>query len=339
MMKKLNILFIAIGIGFFVKMMLEYDLTAIGNDLSSVGFGFLYVLAIWILFLIADTVTWKHTFCELKGRVGYLELAMIMSAGQSINNVAPSGNLGELIKAKYLAEHIGNSGSVSSVIIFNFLHLAGSVILILIGALFSLFLPQVPRGISLLLLLCSMALVGWVFLFLYILKKGLTYKLVSWAKKLRIPLKKPERWLESAKQVDTKIREFRSKYPRDFWITVVAQFVSRASAVLEVYVICWLLQKPVSLPMAFFIMSASQLLFWMFSMIPSQIGVMEQSSDALFGAMEYKPGLGFTFELVRRARRVVQITFGLVVLLFLSVRAARPKKELLIPGQQAPERP
>jgi hypothetical protein len=337
--KLLNIAFLIIGIAFFVKMLMEYDLKAIWSDLSVIRYGFLWIILTWLMVVVADTITWKHTFGEFKNKVPYLNLGLIICAGQSINGVAPSGNLGELVKGKYLAEYIGGSDSVSSLIIFNFLHLAGSIVIITLGAIFSLTLDQIPGYLKILLLAAAAGLIGILVLSLFILKRGLASKVIGFVRKIRIPLKRPEKWIENAAKVDRNIRRFRKDYPGDFWISILAQACSRAGAVVEVYLICLLLGKPISLGMAFFIMSVSQLLLWIFSMVPSQIGVMEQSSDVFFKAMGYQPGAGFAFELVRRARRVVQISFGLIVLLFLSMFRSRRNGEPALATPQTGSEP
>jgi len=330
MKKILNMVFLVIGIGFFIKLIIEYDLETIYVDLNVVGAGFLWILLTWLLSIVFDTISWKQTFGEAKKKVSYFRLGLITAAGQSINAVAPSGNIGELVKGKHLAKFIGGTRTVSSLIIFNFIHLAGSIMMITIGATVSLFLPQVPDYIKIILISCAVALIGILVLAIFILERGLARKMVGLIRRLRIPLKQPEKWIENANSVDQNIREFRKKYPGDFWISIIAQAFSRACSVVEVYLICLLLQKPIDLYMAFFIMSISQLIFWMFAMIPSQIGIMEQSSDVVFKAMGYKAGLGFAFELVRRARRLVQIAVGLLILMFLSFKKT-PKKAKTAP--------
>ena len=317
LMKKLNAIFLVIGILFFAKMLMEYDLAAIFADLSTIGPRFLWVLLLWLLILVVDTITWKHCFGDSKGKTTYLRLGLVNLAGQAINSVAPTSNLGEVVKGKMVVAQAGTAASISSVILYNFLCLVGSVLLIGLGALFALFEARVPMGIRLLLLVSAVTLVGWLLLLMFALNKGLSTRFIQLLTRWKI-IKTPEEWLENARHVDRSIRDFRGNHPGDFWICVLAQLASRIFSISEVYVICQILGKPVSWEIALLVMSVSQLLSWVFMMVPSQIGVMEQSSDALFGAMDFQPGTGFTFELVRRARRIVQTFVGLLVLAVLS---------------------
>ena len=331
MMRKLNILFFIIGVLFFIKLVIEYDMDAIWQDLCAVRYGFLWVILIWSLVVLFDTITWKHTFGDDKSRLSFLNLGLIMTAGQAINNVAPSGNLGELVKGKYLADHIGGRETVSSLIIFNFLHLACSIGLIFLGSIVSLFIPQVPAHLSMILIGITIPFIGAVFTMVYALNRGVATKITSLIRRLRIPIKEPDKWVENARQVDKYIREFYTMHPRDFFICLISQILSRLCSVVEVFVICWLLGKPIDISMSFLIISLSILLFWLFAMVPGQIGVMEQSSESLFSSMGYQAGMGFSFELVRRARRLVQITLGLIVLLFLSWRHSAKEKVTAYP--------
>jgi uncharacterized membrane protein YbhN (UPF0104 family) len=136
-------------------------------------------------------------------------------------------------------------------------------------------------------------------------------------------LKNPDTWVEGATRIDRNVRDFCRQHPRDFRIIIVVQVLCRLILVVETYLVFYLLHKPTSFMMAFFVYSVGLLLNWLFSMIPGQIGVMEQSSDSLFKAMSYNPGEGFVFELVRRARRVFSIAVGLVALIILSLRSRR----------------
>jgi uncharacterized protein (TIRG00374 family) len=330
MKKALQVLFVMIGFGFFAKMFADYDFAMIWNDVRVVGWGFSWLIVTWLWVVVFDTITWRHTFVERKNQIGYGRLMAIMMAGQAVNALAPSGNLGEWVKGKHLSDHIGKSDSISSLILYNFFNVVGSVIIILLGTFSAFFLPEVPDVLRIALGIVSLLLIGWVLLLLFIMKKGMAAQIVRILHRLHI-LKSPQKWIEGAARVDSNVRLFYKQTPKDFFMVVGSQVLSRSVSVFETYLVCLLLKKPIGVPMALFLSGASVLMFWMFSMVPSQIGVMEQGSDGLFQAMHYRPGAGFVFELVRRARRVLQIAVGLMVLVFLSLRSAR--RPLQAPNQ------
>ncbi len=320
-----------------MKLLLEYDLSAIANDLARVGLGFGWIVLLWAVMVAADTASWYFCFGAARGQVGFWRLTLIMTAGQAINSVTPSGNLGELVKGKYLAEHTTTAVTVSSLIIYNFMYTLVTAVMVLAGAACATFLSQVPSWLKLVLWGASLVVCGYTVLLVVILRRGLAEKVIRFLRRIHIPLKNPEKWIHNAQQVDRDLREFQQKYPRDFRLTIGAMVVSRMISVAEVWVICLLLGRPINPAVAFFIMAVSQLLFWVFALVPSQIGVMEQGSDSLFAAMDYQPGTGFTFELVRRARRVFQIAVGLLVLLYLALsRGKRRESEPLEVKQLAP---
>lgn len=325
--KHLNLILLLLGLGFFVKLLLDYDMSAIWRDLSSIGVGFLWILVLWLAAVVMDTVSWRYTFGPYRDQVPYLRLGLIMLAGHAINNVAPSGNLGEVVKGKFLGPLIGGSSTVSSLVIYNYMHFVWDVVILLIGAAATLFISGVPLYLSLILVVIAVAMAGLVVGLYFVLHWGLAERTIRFLHRLRIPMKKPEAVIEVAERVDHNIREFYAKYPRDFWVCALAKGAGRVLATAELWMICLLLGKPISVLMAFFVMSISQLLFWLFAMVPSQVGVMEKSSDLFFGAMGYRSGFGFTFELVRRARRVVQVAVGLIALLILNLSSAsaRPR--------------
>ncbi|MBN2494436.1 MAG: flippase-like domain-containing protein [Deltaproteobacteria bacterium] len=328
--KLIHALLLSVGVAFFIKLLLEYDLDAIWSDLCRMGVSFGWILLLWLLVLGLDTFTWRHTFGDLGHRVPCLGLVWITAAGQAINGVAPSGNLGEIVKGKYLAEYIDPSDSISSLVLFNYLHLMGSVLLIALGAFLSLLLPSVPGALSAVLIGISVMLLGVVALLFFVSGKGLAEKSIRLFRRLRIPLKKTDEIIAGARRVDKKLREYYCQSTADFWIAVAGQVASRLVSVVEIYTICLLLRRPISFLAALLVMSASQLIAWLFAVVPGQIGIMEQGSDKLFTAMGFQPGVGFAFELVRRGRRLTQIAFGLLALALLGLRSSAPAPEEVV---------
>jgi uncharacterized protein (TIRG00374 family) len=321
--RALDFLFVLVGVGFSAKLIIEYDLAAIWRDVCRVGWNAGWLLLLWALMVAADTATWHYCLGAAKGRVGLLKLGMLTLAGQAVNNVTPSGNLGEVVKGKYLAQDIGTSASVSGVVIYNFMYGVVSALMLLASTICSIFIPQVPRYLVILLLLSTAIISGYVLLLAFILRAGFSEKLIRFLRRLRLPMKNSERWIQGAQRIDLQLREFGTRYPRDLFATLVLVVASRLISVLEAWVICFALQRPIGFDTALFITAVSQIISWVFAMVPSQIGVAEQGSDALFMAMAYQPGTGFTFELVRRARKLLQVALGLAILLYLSLRDRR----------------
>ena len=327
--------FVLLGLGFSAKLLIEYNLAAIWGDLCRVGWHAGWLLLLWALMVTADTATWHYSLGDAKGRVGFLTLGLLTLAGQAVNNVTPSANVGELVKGRYLAQDIGTSASVSGLVIYNFMYALVSALMVSAGAVCSLFISTVPGYVVALLLISAAVVCAYVLLLLVVLRGGLSEKIVRFLKRLRLPIRNHERWIQGARRVDLALREFATKHPQDLLATFILVVASRLISVLEVWVICKALRRPVGLEMAFFIMAVSQLVSWVFALVPSQIGVAEQGSEALFRVMAYQPGMGFTFELVRRARRLFQVALGLIILLYLSLR----ERHTLLEAAPAPVPP
>lgn len=317
-----KLIFLIVGVMFFVHLIVKYDMEAIWTNLMAIGHGIWWLFLLWLVALIVDTICWQYALGPQGTDISPFRLGMMLIAGQAINTLAPTGNLGEVVKGKLVNQHVSGSVSISSLVIYNYIHFVWGVVVLVFGAVLSVFLPEIPGYLSLAMILATAVLIGVTILEFFLLRWGLASKTMELLTRMKIPIKQPRKWLDMADKVDKNLHDFYRKYPKNFYICVLTKLISRVSAIVEIWVICYLLQKPITLFMALFIMSATILMYWLFTLVPSQLGVMEQGSDSLFGVVGFQPGFGFTFELVRRARRVFQIAVGLLALLVLNVQGS-----------------
>lgn len=323
--KNLKFIFLIVGISFFANLIMEYDMGAIWTKLMSIGYGIWWIFLLWLIALIVDTICWQYALGPHRTDISMFRLSMMLIAGQAINTVAPSGNLGEIVKGKLINQHVPGSATISSLVIYNYIHFIMGVLVLISGSVLSAFVLDIPYYLSLPMIVTTSALVGVAVLEFILLRWGLASKPIDLLTRFKIPIKQPKKWINMLEEIEKNLFSFYKKYPKNFYICVLTKLISRITAILEIWVICYFLQEPITMSMALFIMSATILMYWMFTLVPSQIGVMEQGSDSLFGVVGYQPGFGFTFELVRRSRRLFQIAVGLLALFVLNLQKSTNK--------------
>jgi hypothetical protein len=95
------------------------------------------------------------------------------------------------------------------------------------------------------------------------------------------------------------------------WILSV---VNRLLGVAEVAVLLAVLSPSHSLGFAFLVQSSAQLVAWVTSFVPMQIGTAEGGALLLFRAAGLSPEIGVTLELARKLRRIAFAAFGVGLL-------------------------
>lgn len=187
------------------------------------------------------------------------------------NNLSPFVKvLGEPIKVALLSKRYSQKASLKSVVIYNLVHVFGTVTAFIVGASIILWLYPVPSGfrigfISLIVICCAFLV------FLYKLPK-LPRKS---KRKAQSPwLKKSAYWL---KWTLSKIRIFNKKNAGRFWLAVASSFIARFVEGLTFYIAFIALNHPIPMMQAALLDVGRAILDNLFFFIPYQVGSREAS--------------------------------------------------------------
>ena len=221
---------------------------------------------------------------------------------------------------------------VASLITFNFLATIVTQAFTMLGPLVCLFLLDLPPKLILALFGVSVLFFIPVVAMYLALRFGVAGRVIRLVQKLPlVRLKDPEAWITRAQSIDRRIKEFPRKRPKAFTNSLIALSIVRVLQVVEV----WILLLPLLpeknatwiLLLSMIVQTASQLIAWIMTFIPSQIGVAEGGSTLLFQMVGLDPVVGFSMELARRIRKLIGITIGLLIGWWL-LRAQRRAKKI-----------
>ena len=121
-------------------------------------------------------------------------------------------------------------------------------------------------------------------------------------------------WEADIRALDERLREFYGPRIRDFLICCGFHFLGWVLGCWEVYVVLWLLGRPVDFPSAFAIEALSGVAKLAAVIVPGSLGVQEGGQVLIFVAFGLGAPLAVTFGLLRRGRELLWIGFGLGVL-------------------------
>jgi len=235
-------------------------------------------------------------------------------AGDSVNYVTTVG--GEPVKAQILKEEVGFSRAFATVAVHRHADVTAQGIFLTAGvgvALTRFSLPLAARLSALGGLLVFGGLLLWLTLGL---RRGAFRPVVSWLARFR-PLGVRMGGLEGkAERLDERIREFYAEgASASFWTAVAWGLAGWCGGLLETYIVLKILAPSSDWAAAFTVESLSMILNTLLLFVPARIGTAEGIRAGVTILVGLTPAQGVAYSLVRRARELLWVTPGAVVLL------------------------
>jgi glycosyltransferase 2 family protein len=260
------------------------------------------------LIMAVDTLGWHYAFA---GRpASYPRLLAARTAGEALNIVTALGSVGgEAVKVWLLRPAIPYEKSVPSVVIAKTTSTIAQVLFLTLGLILAeTTVTMNGQIVSAMLGLVALEtlLVGG---FLGTQLAGLVRRagrLLAWAGLIEET--------SHAERLDTNLRRFyRHRWPR-FLLSVAFHLGGWMLGVLETMVILWVLDMPVRVETAAVIEALGSGVRFATFLVPGSVGVLEGANAGVFATLGLGASAGLAFSLVRRARQVVWIGVGLLVL-------------------------
>ena len=332
----LNILFLLLGVGLLVGMLVNLDTAKVASRMLQAGWYFLAGFTCYVASLFLSAYAWMRLVDRSRFKVSFGKFLAAFWAGHAINQLTPAASLGEVVKGTLLKDVMDADELVASIIMNNVLSTAVSQFVTMVAPLICLASLQLPTDVIVGLFVVATALCIPLVLLFFLLRWGVAGKAMKLL--LKVPFLKienPEAKLERARNVDRRIREFARRQPRDLAVAVACDFLVRVLSVAEIWLLLigLLPDKRIGflLMMALLSQSSSQLIAWVATFIPGQVGVMEGGGALLYKLVGLDPVTGFSMELLRRVRRILGIAVGLLIGLWAGIRpfqkAAEPAPE------------
>jgi hypothetical protein len=316
--KAVNIAFLAFGVGALLFLVRSVGFAQVWNEVTRVGHGFGWILLIELMSNVCSARGWYFTFTP-DGRPGYLRVLLTSLASLSVAGLLPSGQAGEIAKANLLRGHAPASSIVSSLLLFNVLHVLVASAVSLVGIIIPLsigaFHPAILWPLLAIAALVVAAMIGAGLL----LRLNLLERVVEKLQKIPFRFIKPSRWMNGAAEIDTHLRELSSM---DFLRSVFWLAMGRLWQVLEVWVILLYLRENSSIEVATAVFAATNLAAYLLLILPVREGFTEGRTFVVFQWLGLSGPAGLSLELIRRARKVTFQLLGVGWMLYLTRQKA-----------------
>jgi uncharacterized protein (TIRG00374 family) len=329
MKRALKLLLLALGLALFAWFVQRAGPREILNTFEHLGLWLPVVLLPYLCVYLFDTLGWSFAFGAEKRRPSYPALFRFRWAGETVNNVIPTGYVGgEAVKVWLLRKRgYPMLAATTSVVISKTLQIAAQVLFIGLGAWMAF--ARLPagspgrRGMAVVALIAVTA----ILLLLWIQHHGWSRFVHSLASRWRIrALEKHEVRL---RELDERIQGFYRRHPRALLASGAAYFAGWICDALELFVVSHLLGFPMDYPTAIAIESFISVAKALGVFVPAAIGVQESGVWMLFHLFGFTAPQAVAYAILRRGREVVYAAIG-AALLYLesgSLRGLGPRVE------------
>ncbi len=328
-----KILFFLFGLAAFIYLVARFGLDQIGTNIVRAGWSLLYIVGVWFVIYILNTLAWKTLLGDSGKRISFPQLFMVTVSGFVINYVTPVIALGgEPYKVKALAGTFGTQQSLSAVVLYRMVHLLGHMFLLLAGIVLALAFLGLPVPIVIALMVSGVVIVGLIFITLNGHRDGIFERLHNLIPKVPFLKRSAERFDRYRVQVREMDEVLTSVYHRrrdKFYTAVALEFLSRACMGIEVYFILNGIGIHATIVTAIFLYVVYSVVINVLFFIPLNLGAREGALALGLGTLALPPLLGVYLGVVMRIREFIWIMLGLLFIFFTSEKQPPPAPDAL----------
>ena len=260
------------------------------------------------LIMAVDTLGWRYAF--ISNPPPYLRMLAARTAGEAVNIVTALGSVGgEAVKVWLLRPAVSYDESVPSVVIAKTTSTMAQTLLLLVGLVLAVTTLTVAGDViwaMLVLLGVELLLVGGFFVTQVAGLVRRAGRLLAWSGLIENA--------SAAEDLDARLRRYYRENWRRFFLSVAFHFGGWLLGALEVLVMLYVLDIPVSMATATVIEAIGSGVRFASFLVPGSLGVLEGANTGVFAALGLGASAGLAFSLARRARQGVWIGIGLIVL-------------------------
>lgn len=271
--------------------------------------------------MLCDAQGWRCTLprsAEIP-RLSLLRMSLVRLAGEAVNNLTPTANMGGEAVKVYLLRQRGVAGDVgtASVVAAKTALTVSQVAFIVVGLPF--FLYRLDLGAlawAIFVGVCGLAY-GFVVVLIRYQQTGFVEKGVGWLRRWFpgwLGGDAGGRWLDRAHRIDAHLRRLYDRDARDFTAASVYHFVGWALGAVEVYVVFALIGVQVGWTEALIIETMIQPVTAAALVIPGALGVREAGGVYLCRLLGIDEGACLALMLLKRTREAVYNAVGVAVL-------------------------
>jgi hypothetical protein len=294
-----------LGLATFLYLLWTFDPARVWGHLVAFGWGFAVLLPFQIFDHMLNATGWKLCFPpESSGGVGFWDLVRVRIAGDGVNYLTPSANIGgEFVRPGMLRSRLPDDVKVTSVLVAKVTQSVGQAFFILSGLGYLLHAHLFEFA-------GRQATIGAIGV------GGILFGLVLGVALL---IMEPPAWFErrfpaavaASAGVRGLLKNFLKSHPGRLLGSIAFFMLGYGWGAAEVWLICRFLGLPLSVETALSVEFLSNLVDSLAFWVPAKIGTQEAGKTAIFAGLGLPPEMGFTLGVIRHVRELTWAAFGL----------------------------
>jgi uncharacterized protein (TIRG00374 family) len=329
--KGYRILFFTAGLAVFIYFILDFGINNLITNILKTGFWLIPVILVWLVIYILNTRAWQLIIENYGKHISYLKLLKIHISSSAINYVTPLLSLGgEPYRVISTNEYIEPNVSISSTLIFNFVHILSHLFYWFVCSLLTIFIlnNNTLRYFSVILLFI-LGLI--IFVIITGQKKGVFYcveKIIPDIKIFGFAHKFFSKKSDRFREIDRLISSYYVGNKKSYASAFLFEFIARCVSAMEFYFILMSIGYDITIFQSMYIYAASSLILNILFFVPLETGTREASLYYIANTLNLSSGIGIYISVVNRIREFFWILVGLVLIQF------NKKKELNLKTNQ-----
>ncbi len=313
--RAINIIALIIGVGALSYLIYRVGFRELLDNLLTIGPVFPVLLVIEAISNALSCTGWYYSF-DPASRPSYRKLLGISYASLSIAGALPTGQAGEVAKGNLLRGVSTTTEIVSSLLIYNYLHILTVMLLVFIGPFVALFTGGFDADVIWVTLGAGVLVLVVVLVLGAMLYSGVLHKLLEWVGRRRLIWKPSEKLLGGVRDVDNRLRLIIRERPGDIIKGSIGLLLGRVMGVIEVYVILSYMGVSDSVTVSLMIFSTTAMVKYLLMVLPAREGFLEGSTYVVFRLIGMNGADGLSLEITRRLRKIVFQVFGVGLMMY-----------------------
>ena len=315
-----------LGIALLVVLVRRTGTGTVIHQVKTIGWGFALILLLGGIGHLIKTWAWRLTFaCEIKN-ISFSRTFALRLVSEAIAVLGLPGQvIGEAARVSLLGSDVPIANSISSVTLDRGLYIVTSAIVTFTGMIAALLLVSFSRMWRLYALLFALGAAAMLAASALALRKR--WPVFSRGARAAGRITWFKVWLDGKHSViesaERKFFDFYYKNPRAFWQSMALNIACHGTAILEVYVLLYLMGAKSGLFLAVVLEALTKLINIVGTFNPGNVGTYEGGNMMIFRLLHISSAAGLTMALCRRARILFWAAIGALCLIVMSKATGR----------------
>ena len=282
------------------------------------------------------TWAWRLTLTGCRGGVSFLRMLQLRLASEAVGQVGALGQIfGEGLRVSALGPQIPIESRISSVTLDRAMFVASSAMVALVGTVAALLVLPLTHALRLYAILFVVVLFGLLIVVALALLNRWPFmsRSARVLGRLQFLRQRVERTLPVIHSAEKKLFDFHRVTPGAFWASLALNLAWHGMAVLEVFLILWLMGIKIAPLGALVTEALTKLLNVIGVFNPGNVGTYEGGNMLIAKMFGYTGAVGLSVAVTRRLRGTFWGAVGGFCLLPLSKSRAHDKSDASVAGQ------